>query len=41
MNTVRAYASPDAQLSYGTTNDESLNEQIRITVVVTELNFGA
>ena len=38
MNTVRAYASPEAQVIFGTAYDDSLGEQIRVTVVATGLN---
>ncbi|WP_295855994.1 cell division protein FtsZ [uncultured Xylophilus sp.] len=38
MNTIRAYASPDAQVIYGTAYDDSLGEQIRVTVVATGLS---
>jgi cell division protein FtsZ len=38
MNTIRAYASPDAHVIYGTAHDDSLGEQIRVTVVATGLS---
>ena len=38
MNTVRAYASPEAQVIFGTAYDDSLGEQIRVTVVATGLS---
>ncbi len=38
MNTIRAYASEDAHVIYGTAYDESLGEQIRVTVVATGLS---
>ncbi len=38
MNTIRAYASPDAHVIYGTAYDDSLNDQIRVTVVATGLS---
>jgi cell division protein FtsZ len=38
MNTIRAYASPDAHVIYGTAYDDSLGEQIRVTVVATGLS---
>jgi len=42
MNTIRAYASEDAHVIYGTAYDESLGDQIRVTVVATGLSkFGA
>ena len=38
MNTIRAYASPDAHVIYGTAYDENLGDQIRVTVVATGLS---
>ena len=38
MNTVRAYASPDAHVIYGTAYDDELGEDIRVTVVATGLS---
>ncbi len=38
MNTIRAYASPDAHVIYGTAYDESMGEGIRVTVVATGLS---
>jgi cell division protein FtsZ len=38
MNTIRAYASPDAHVIYGTAYDEALGDQIRVTVVATGLS---
>ncbi|NBO14021.1 MAG: cell division protein FtsZ [Betaproteobacteria bacterium] len=38
MNTIRAFASPDAHVIYGTAYDESLGDQIRVTVVATGLS---
>jgi cell division protein FtsZ len=38
MNTIRAYASPDAHVIYGTAYDDDLNDQIRVTVVATGLS---
>ncbi len=38
MNTIRAFASPDAHVIYGTAYDESLGDAIRVTVVATGLN---
>jgi cell division protein FtsZ len=38
METIRAYSSPDAHVIYGTANDESLGESIRVTVVATGLS---
>ncbi|KAF1048949.1 cell division protein FtsZ [Xylophilus sp.] len=37
MNTIRAYASPEAHVIYGTAYDDSLGDQIRVTVVATGL----
>jgi cell division protein FtsZ len=38
MNTIRAYASPDAHVIYGTAYDDSLGDHIRVTVVATGLS---
>jgi cell division protein FtsZ len=38
MNTIRAYASPDAHVIYGTAYDDSLMDEIRVTVVATGLS---
>ncbi|MBP9907515.1 MAG: cell division protein FtsZ [Rhodoferax sp.] len=38
MNTIRAYASPDAHVIYGTAYDDHLGDQIRVTVVATGLS---
>jgi cell division protein FtsZ len=38
MNTIRAYASPDAHVIYGTAYDDNLGEEIRVTVVATGLS---
>src|SRR5207245_145377 len=38
MNTIRAYASPDAHVIYGTAYDDELGEQMRVTVVATGLS---
>jgi len=38
MNTIRAYASPDAHVIYGAAYDESLGDQMRVTVVATGLS---
>jgi len=35
MNTIRAYASSEAHVIYGTAYDDTLGEQIRVTVVAT------
>ncbi len=38
MNTIRNFASPDALVIYGTAYDDSLGEDIRVTVVATGLS---
>ncbi|MDO5086526.1 MAG: cell division protein FtsZ [Comamonadaceae bacterium] len=38
MNTIRAYASPDAHVIYGAAYDDSLGDEIRVTVVATGLS---
>jgi cell division protein FtsZ len=38
MNTIRAYASPDAHVIYGTAYDDALGDQVRVTVVATGLS---
>ncbi len=38
MNTIRRYASEDAHVIFGTAYDESLGEQLRVTVIATGLN---
>lgn len=38
MNTIRAYASPDAHVIYGTAYDDELADEIRVTVVATGLS---
>ena len=38
MNTIRAYASPDAHVIYGTAYDDNLADEIRVTVVATGLS---
>jgi cell division protein FtsZ len=38
MNTIRAYASAEAHVIYGTAYDDSLGEHIRVTVVATGLS---
>ncbi len=40
MNTIRAYASPDAHVIYGTAYDDNLGDEIRVTVVATGLSVG-
>lgn len=37
MNAIRAYAAPDAHVIYGTASDDSLDDNIRVTVVATGL----
>ncbi|MFT5933876.1 MAG: cell division protein FtsZ [Hydrogenophaga sp.] len=38
MNTIRAYASPEAHVIYGAAYDESLGDEMRVTVVATGLS---
>ena len=38
MSTINAYASPDANVIYGAAYDDSLGEEIRVTVVATGLS---
>ena len=38
MNTIRAFASPDAHVIYGTAYNEELGDNIRVTVVATGLS---
>jgi cell division protein FtsZ len=38
MNTIRAYASQDAHVIYGTAYDDQLGDQMRVTVVATGLS---
>ena len=38
MNTIRAYASSEAHVIYGTAYDDSLGDRIRVTVVATGLS---
>ncbi len=38
MNTIRNYASADAHVIYGTAYDDSLGDQVRVTVVATGLS---
>ena len=40
MNTIRAYASPDAHVIYGAAYDDSLGDSIRVTVVQGGLRTG-
>ncbi|SFM15194.1 cell division protein FtsZ [Variovorax sp. OV329] len=41
MNTIRAYASPDAHVIYGAAYDERLGDEMRVTVVATGLSRQA
>jgi cell division protein FtsZ len=41
MNTIRAYAAPDAHVIYGTAYDDALGDEIRVTVVATGLSAQA
>jgi cell division protein FtsZ len=38
MNTIRTYAAPDAHVIYGTAYDDSLADEIRVTVIATGLS---
>ena len=38
MNTIRAYASPDAHIIYGAAYDDSMGDNVRVTVVATGLS---
>ena len=38
MNTIRRYAADDAHVIYGTACDESLGDQLRVTVIATGLS---
>jgi cell division protein FtsZ len=38
MNTIRAFASEDANIIYGTAYDDSLDDSIRVTVIATGLD---
>ncbi|MDO5653504.1 MAG: cell division protein FtsZ [Brachymonas sp.] len=38
MNTIRAYASPDAHIIYGAAYDDSMDDGVRVTVVATGLS---
>jgi cell division protein FtsZ len=40
MNTIRAFASSEAHVIYGTAYDETLGDEIRVTVVATGLSVG-
>lgn len=41
MDTIRAYASPDAGVIYGTACDDTLGEEIRVTIIATGLKKRA
>ena len=41
MNTIRRYAADDAHVIYGTAYDESLGDQLRVTVIATGLSPAA
>jgi cell division GTPase FtsZ len=38
MNTIRRYAVDDAHVIYGTAYDETLGDQLRVTVIATGLS---
>jgi cell division protein FtsZ len=38
MNTIKRYAAEDAHIIYGTAYDESLGDQLRVTVIATGLS---
>jgi cell division protein FtsZ len=38
MNAIKAYAAPDAHVIYGAAYDESLGDEMRVTVVATGLS---
>ena len=38
MNTIRAYASPDAHIIYGAAYDDAMGDSVRVTVVATGLS---
>lgn len=38
MNTIRAYASPDAHIIYGAAYDDTMGDNVRVTVVATGLS---
>jgi cell division protein FtsZ len=40
MNTIRRYAAEDAHIIYGAAYDESLGDQLRVTVIATGLSQG-
>ena len=37
MNAIRAYASPDANIIFGTVNDPTMGDSLRVTVLATGL----
>jgi len=41
MNTIRRYAAEDAHVIYGTAYDDSLGDQLRVTVIATGLSGAA
>src|SRR3546814_17288887 len=41
MDTIRSYAADDATLIFGTAYDESMGENLRVTVVATGLGHAA
>jgi cell division protein FtsZ len=41
MNTIRAFAAEDATVIFGTVNDESMGDDLRVTVVATGLGKAA
>ncbi len=41
MNTIRRYASDEAHVIYGTAYDETLGDQLRVTVIATGLSSAA
>ncbi len=40
MNAIKLYAADDAHVIFGTAYDESLGDQLRVTVIATGLNSG-
>ena len=38
MNTIRRYAADDAHVIYGTAYDETVGDQLRVTVIATGLS---
>ncbi len=41
MNTIRRYAADDAHVIFGAAYDDSLGDQLRVTVIATGLSRGA